>query len=591
MAITTLPTFEDDEILSAGKLNELRDAIEDKFTGAITGADLAWPLVAQGNLDMAGFSVLGVKNFRSIYDSTQYASLQAAIDAAEVAGGGVVLIPSGTEYEVQGLTIESDNVALVGQGDDSVLKLTTGATAGQLLNVASQVEGVRIIGIKFDGNTGTGSGQEAIRLQRTINTKIIDCTFDDFSGNCIYVTNGGSAGNASTDVEVRDCRFKGGDDEHFYADDVDGLQVVGCVSTDSGTGVGGIVCEAGSASHLIKDVTIQDCRVDNPDDYGIAILGGGASASTNQIDCHILNCKVDTPTGNGIQLGTAAKYMDQSSVQKSRVYSGTAAGIGFVGDHITIAGCRASSNGAEGIVGEADGLVLADNIANDNTTIGISIGASNDVAISGNVAQDNTGSSWSIASATSIRYGTDNIGLQGVTDGENGLTLNGQITIDGNDDDSIIVGNGLGLENAIKLKQGGCPYPVVLRKSVSQASAGANTIETVPSGEIWLVRRCVLRSTEDWDGSGFALDVGISGGDEDGFYDASTALFNGTGVEAADPADQGALLFSTDALNHVIDATSGAVDIIGTVTSGTGSVGVTSVYLEVFVLKGKNQTA
>ena len=386
MAITTLPTFEDDEILTAGKLNELRDAIEDKFTGAITGADLAWPLVAQGNLDMSSFSLLGVRNFRSIYDSSQYASLQAAINVAEAAGGGVVLIPAGTEYEVQGITIESDDVILMGHGDSSVIKLPAGATSS-LISVAAQVSGIRFIGLKFDGNSGTGTDQHGITLQRTVDTQIIDCTFDDFSGHSVYVTNAGTAGQPSTNVKILRSRFSAGESAHVLVDDGDDVEIRSCKSDTAGAG--GFHAIPASASAYTRGITIDSCYVASPTGVGIAVQGSGASAVAVQTKCHVVSCAVDSASDDGIQMGIASALISKSSVR----------------------GCGVAGAGAEGIEMLAEDSVLSENIVTGCTGTGIDLLTSTRLAVSGNVSEDNTAADWDVADVTTSEFGSGNINL------------------------------------------------------------------------------------------------------------------------------------------------------------------------------------
>ena len=74
MTIPTLPTWVDQEVQSAGKLNLLSAALEAKFAGSIGGADLAWPLVAQGAIDMNGYELLGLKKFWNVFNADEQRS-------------------------------------------------------------------------------------------------------------------------------------------------------------------------------------------------------------------------------------------------------------------------------------------------------------------------------------------------------------------------------------------------------------------------------------------------------------------------------------------------------------------------------------
>lgn len=596
MPITNLPTFEDGEILAAGKLNQLRDAVETKFSGAIAGGDIAWPLVAQGNLDMAGFEIAGVQSFRNVLDATQYDTLQAAIDAAEATSGGAVFIPANTTFEVSDLTIESNNIVLFGAGDTSVIKLATGATAGQLLSTSSNLSGIRLMNLKFDGNSGEGTSQAGVKLIRTVDAKVINCTFDDFSGNCLWLTNDGVAGNACTDTEVRSCRFLTSDAAHFLADDVDGLLVEGCVSKTSGAG--GFDITAAGAASKIRRVQVASCKVKDSTDEGIKIAGSGAAVTSDQINCQVIGCEVDTTTGttkDAFLIGTDSLLLDRCVITGNRALSATGRGFGISVEESVVSGNMAHGNAGDGFEFDACTRVgIASNGAFSNTGNGIAFvtGTCDRIGLDANTSYGNGGTDYfNIINVTNLKFGPGNQGGSGLAD-ISGFTLDGVIEIDGSDGDEIQIASVLGLEDAIRIKQDGCPYPVVVRGSVSQNGAATQTIDTVPSGQIWLIKGCVLQNTSAWDGSGFDLDIGVSGGDTDGFYDGSGASFAGTvGVEAADPDDLGVLLFdSVDAhkIHYVVDATAGDVDLIATVTAGTGTAGNTTVFLEVVVLEGKS---
>lgn len=585
MAISNLPTWEEGEISSAGKLNQLRDAIETKFSGAIAGGDIAWPLIAQGNLDMSGFSILAVKRFWNIYNAAEHASFQAAVDAAEASSGGVVFLPPNKEFTVDAQTIEASNIDIVGSGITSVLKITNGATSGQLLSTSSGLSNIGFYNLKVDGDTGTGTAQNGLVFNQVDTLKIHNVTFDDFSGYPLYITNGGVNGNNCFNVEVIGCKFLTSDQHHLFADDVDGMLVHNCYSETSGAG--GFQTAAAATAAKALNVTYSKCRVHDSAESGLRIVGASASAHVNHAHAQIIDCQVDTTTGttqSGIILGTASTVMDKSSIEGCLVTGATGHGYIVTGDRITLAKDRAFGCAQNGFDLAVDEAALSGCMACDNTLIGIDLNASNEVGLSGNVAAGNSGSQWDYSSATAIQIGLGNVGLTEAKsfsmDSAEVLSIaSGQIDMTASDP-----------QDAIVVKQGGCPYPVREKTIVTQAGGSPQTLFTVPVGEIWLFRRCIIRTTTAWDGTGFDLDVGINGGDADGFYDGSGASFAGTGVEAADPADQGVLLFSTDALNHVVDATGGAVTIEAVVTAGTGSAGVSKVFLEFIVLKGESES-
>ncbi len=90
--------------------------------------------------------------------------IQAAIDAANAAGGGTVLIPDGTWTISTTITIPS-NIRIMGNGDNTVLKIPAGSVAIQMFNNSDLVAGntnISLESFKFDGNNSnrTGSPQD-----------------------------------------------------------------------------------------------------------------------------------------------------------------------------------------------------------------------------------------------------------------------------------------------------------------------------------------------------------------------------------------------------------------------------------------------
>lgn len=133
-------------------------------------------------------TLLGVYNVRqhgatgdgSTDDTT---ALQAAIDAAEAAGGGTVYVPTGT-YRTSGLTI-GDGVTLCGEGHLSLIKGVASMAAPVLKN-DDQVNGnsdIVVRDLAFDGNkSGAGATDEYNVLDIENVTR---CRFEN-----LYVKNG-----------------------------------------------------------------------------------------------------------------------------------------------------------------------------------------------------------------------------------------------------------------------------------------------------------------------------------------------------------------------------------------------------------------
>lgn len=83
-------------------------------------------------------------------------AIQAAITACQNAGGGIVYLPPGT-YSVVGLVVSASNVAIVGSGWGSVLKLANATNAYVITFQATtgDYRNVRLLDFKIDANGST----------------------------------------------------------------------------------------------------------------------------------------------------------------------------------------------------------------------------------------------------------------------------------------------------------------------------------------------------------------------------------------------------------------------------------------------------
>lgn len=139
--------------------------------------------------------VVSVKDFGAVGDGVadDTAAIQAAINAASAANGGIVYVPAGT-YSVKALLMKS-NVSIFGAGDCSVLSLAEGQ---YMLANSENVEcsNVTIHGLRLIGNkatfTSTGGG---VYSTRGTNWKISNCSFENFAQVGVLV---GLPGNGVT---------------------------------------------------------------------------------------------------------------------------------------------------------------------------------------------------------------------------------------------------------------------------------------------------------------------------------------------------------------------------------------------------------
>jgi len=602
MAITNLPTFEDDEILSASKLNELRDAIETKFSGAISGSDISWPLVAQGNLDMSGYSILGVKTFWNIINADEYTTFQAAIDAAEAAGGGAVVIPPNTTIEAQGLTIDVGNIAIIGYGEASVLKLPD-APASDMITTQASLTGLRFEHVRFDGNTGAGTNLNCLSLVNAIDCKVLNCSFDDWSGSCIDMQD--DLGAACDDVEILGCDFVGGDGDLVKAQGLISCHISNC-DFESSTATGGINIIP-SAGAQAERITISGNHITVSGD-GIRMVSNGG---TDYGDCIITSnyVKVTGTTKSGIVCGEAGVPMQNCLIADNIIEAATehgiegngpgmvvngnivrnctGDGISMVSDDMTMHGNVCKANGGNGItIANCSEITVANNMCVDNTSNGYDFTNIDFGFFTGNGAGDN-GSVRSFSGLTNCTSGAGNAWL-GITPSflyDEALSLGGSLSFGNN---SLVgANNGNNPSDGFETTPGGSGLVHRAKIEVLQTASSPTTLWTVPVGEIWMVHRAYVRTSTAWDGAGTDLDIGISGGDVDGYIDGSaiTGFPETAQIYCEDVNEQGALLYSSRAISNAIDATGGAVDIIATVTAGGGTTGVSDVFLEYSVIE------
>lgn len=128
------------------------------------------------------------------------AAFQAAVDAASAAGGGRIIVPrTSAFYRITDTIDMADDVALVGQGDGSELKMDSASVA--LMFDFTGVSRAAIRNLKVNGNKTVVPASYAILLANAIECEITDCGFEDLPDNI----NGGIilSGTATRNVVAR----------------------------------------------------------------------------------------------------------------------------------------------------------------------------------------------------------------------------------------------------------------------------------------------------------------------------------------------------------------------------------------------------
>lgn len=115
-------------------------------------------------------------------------------------------------------------------------------------------------------------------------------------------------------------------------------------------------------------------------------------------------------------------------------------------------------------------------------------------------------------------------------------------------------------------------------KSTVNFDTATGALISVKAGDV--VHAVQIKTTTAWNGNGH-FDLGLVGGDVDGFYDATYAKINAAGVKISTNADLGVFLWdATGGDTHPLFYAFTADDTIdATVTTGTSTTGSTDVYV------------
>jgi Ca2+-binding RTX toxin-like protein len=296
-------------------------------------------------------------------------SIQKALDAAEAASGGTVVIPSGT-YIVSGTRIAAEGALHVGAN----VKIVGASSGDTVIKLADHYDQ------KLTGIIRTVSGEV------TTNVEISNLTIDGNRANNVGEIDGffcgvtpGSTAKCSditlSGVTIQNCSRYGFDPHEQTTN----LTLTDCVARNNGDGFTIDYC---------SNVIIKDCKSYDNDRNGFSI-------ATSSHDVIIKNCEAYGNTQNGLAV-------NKGSDDRVWIYN------------VDVSNCNFHDNSANGIeVQLSQGVTISTSAITGNGKNGISILGSNTVIVANNDIHNNSQANDGYYSGVNIDQYDDTLGTQG----------------------------------------------------------------------------------------------------------------------------------------------------------------------------------
>lgn len=362
-SVDTFPTHEAAQPALAEYMNNVQDALvatEEIVVGPvwINPKAPAYGAVGDGDVD-------------------DTAAIQAAIDAAEAAGGAVVVLPRGTYKLTSSLTIDVDGVTLLGASKGAVKLVMSGASATA---VTVNADDVLFADLSFDhvGETAAESGA-AIYLESGAYARIRNCQIE--GGWYINVDAKDAYAWVISESEVVDAIHAEIRNAAAEEPDRGDSSVHDCLIGTSGSTPYGILWQSGGGLRIHNNKFLE---------HDVAIMANIASGISTQnlliADNSIENCATHaihikrasgTPTLNmPVIVGNQIDVADGGTAHGIKIEIGSNLGVigqnfirtGSSGNGIDIgAGCDSYSIGGNVLTGCAIGLKLGNAT---NVTVG-----------------------------------------------------------------------------------------------------------------------------------------------------------------------------------------------------------------------------
>lgn len=263
------------------------------------------------------------------------AQILAAI-AAAIAAGYPLLVPAGV-FITSPITMPS-NLFILGDGDNSVLKLKSGSTAALLTANAN----CRITNLKLDGNKSavSGSSVHGVAITSIANVKVVRATIINTLGDGINIT-----GTITDNVVVHSCSITGFTRNGISWEAGTNVRIFDNSIRDSDVVASpGIGLSVSSTGNVVKSGIVTHCYSNNNAGGGYAFAGNGSKNVTN---ISVVGCFAVGNIGNGFRISTA--------------------------ERVILSGCVATNNTIDGyrLEGDVQNTRLVTCVADTNTSFGI----------------------------------------------------------------------------------------------------------------------------------------------------------------------------------------------------------------------------
>lgn len=357
MPYLNLPDFEARQILTAAQLNQIIAALQGF---AAQPADISWPLICGGNIDFGKqHGIVGLRTLWNIINADEYTTLQLAVDAAEAAGGGCVLIPPDTTIEADGVNIEASKIWIVGCGPSSVIQ-STGSSGYSIRTGNAGLTDIGLANLTMDGNSV--AGQDGIQFRYVDGLTVSGVHFKAWDGSALVITNAGTPGTQKCQhALVTDCRFDDGAAAHIDCIDLD-IGLFQNITSDSATAAAALDFEPATSAGFLKNLRLTNIVVDGTTGIGVSILGASGTPNDNWSLIDLSGVQVTGVSSDAFNIGLASKILK----------------------YVSMTNCSAPAAGADAAKINVSESQVHNNFFRDATGDGIDLLASETTSVFGN---------------------------------------------------------------------------------------------------------------------------------------------------------------------------------------------------------------